>query len=100
LIDGGASGGEVPHHLRRDLGRVGRDALRSHAVIAGEDENPDIVEAGRIAPLPKPQPFDHLLEAAEAPRRLGQHACAASDRRRLSGMTAGKIETGRAKVGN
>jgi hypothetical protein len=100
LIDGGASGGEVPHHLRRDLGRVGRDALRGHAVIAGEDENPDLVEAGRVASLPKPEPFDHLLEAAKAARRLSQHAFAAGDRRRLGGMTAGKIETGRAKVGD
>src|SRR5262245_22187499 len=100
LIDGGAAGSEVPHHLRRDLGRVGRDALHGHAVIAGEDENLDLVEAGRITPLPKPEPFDHLLEAAEAPRGLGQHALAEGYTSGLFGMTAGEIETGRAKIGN
>ena len=100
LIDGGASGREVLNHLRRDRGRVSRDALCRHAVIAGEDENLDIGEARRVAPLPKPEPFDHLLEAPEAPRRLGQRALAARDRSGLIGMTAGKIETGRAEIGN
>ena len=27
LVDGGAAGGKIRHHLHRDLGRIGRDAL-------------------------------------------------------------------------
>ena len=74
--------------------------MRGHAVIAGEDENLDLVEAGRVFPLPKPKPFNRLLEAPEAPRRLGQHALAEGYARGLFGMTAGEIETGRAKIGD
>ena len=51
LVDGGAAGGEIRHHLRGDLGRIGRDALRRHAVIAGEHQDLDIGETRRaLAP--------------------------------------------------
>ena len=38
LVDRGAAGDEVLHHLRRDRGRIGRDAARRDAVIGGEHD--------------------------------------------------------------
>ena len=64
--------GEIRHHLRRDLGRIGGDALRGDAMIAGEDQDLDPVEARRVAALPGGEPGDGLLQAPQAAGRLGQ----------------------------
>ena len=95
LIDGGAPGGKICHHLRGDLGRIGGDALRGDAVIAGEHQDLDIAEPRWVAALPKRKPFDGRFEAAEAPWRLGELGFASRNRRRRFRVAAGKIETGR-----
>ncbi len=71
LVDRGAACGKVRHHLRGDRGRERRHALRRHAVIAGEHQDVDAVEPGRVPP-PFGQPRDDLFQPAEAARRLGQ----------------------------
>ena len=97
LIDGGAAGREIRHHLRGDLGRIGRDALRGDAVIAGKHQDLDIAEPRRVAPLPQRQPRHDLFEAAEALRRLGELGFAGGHLCGRFLMPAGKIETGRAQ---
>ena len=72
LVDGGPAGGEIRHHLARHLGRESRNALCHHAVIAGEHQNRDAVEPGRVAALPAGEPRDEFLQAPETARRLGQ----------------------------
>ena len=72
LIDGGAAGGKIRHHLRRDLGRIGGDAAPGHAVTAGKDQNIDALQPRRHMALPMGEPGDQILEPAEALRRLGQ----------------------------
>ena len=52
LVDRRTAGREVAHHLRRHLGRVGRDAVRDHAVVAGEHHHLDPVEPRCRAALP------------------------------------------------
>ncbi len=64
LIDRGAAGGEIRHHLRRHLGRIGRDASAGHAVIAGEDKNLHAVQSRRRVALPMRQPGDEIFEPA------------------------------------
>ena len=95
LIDGGAAGREIGDHLRGDLGRIGGDALRGDAVIAGKHQDLDIAEPRRVPPLPKREPLHGLFEPAEAPRRLGELGFARRNRRRRLRVAAGKIETGR-----
>ncbi len=56
LIDGGAAGGEIRHHLRGDPGGIGRHALRDHAVVAGEDEDLDAIEPRQRPALPAGKP--------------------------------------------
>ena len=82
LIDGGAAGGKIRHHLRRHLGRIGRHAEPGHAVIAGEHENLDALQSRRRMALPVREPGDEVFEAAEAARRLGQHGFALQPRPR------------------
>ena len=81
LIDGSAASLEIRHHLGGDRGGIGRDAARHHAMIAGEDQDRDIVEARRFAALPAPEPGGKLLEPAEASLRLGQARLAFGNRR-------------------
>ena len=99
LIDGGAAGGEVRHHLRGHLCRVGRHALRRHAVIAGEDEDLDRLEARRASALPAREPSDRLLETPQASRRLGEAPLARRDAGGRIVIARGQIEAGRAKIG-
>ena len=63
-------------------GRIGRHPLRDHAVIAGEDQHFDAVEPRHRAPLPAGEPHDHVFQASEAARRLGEHGVAARGRLR------------------
>ena len=99
LIDGGAAGGEVRHHLGGHLGRIGRDALRRHPVISREHENLDAIEPWWDSPLPLSKPRDRVLQSAETAGRLGQLRFA------LRGCKAGgricgrQIDTGRPQVG-
>ena len=83
LVDGGAAGGEIRHHLRGDLGRIGRDALRGHAVIAGEHQDLDSAEPRRVACPAKARAMHDRFEPAEAARRLGERRFAGRPRRRL-----------------
>jgi hypothetical protein len=99
LIDGRAADGEVCHHLRRYLGRIGRDAVPGDAVIAGKDKNFHLLQPRRYAALPMREPADEFFKTAQAARRLGQRRFAprhCGTRRR---MPARQIETGRAKRG-
>ena len=99
LIDRGAAGGEIRHHLRRDFGRIGRNALRGHAVIAGEDQNLDAVQPRRRVALPMRQPGDQIFEPAEAARRLGQGRFALGDRGACRRMPGRQVETDGAQIG-
>jgi hypothetical protein len=72
LVDRGATRPEIGDHLHCHLRREGRHALRRHAVIAGEDEHIDLIEARHLPPLPSREPGDHLLQQAQAAGWLGQ----------------------------
>src|SRR5262249_14707815 len=98
LVDGGAAGGKVRHHLRRDGGRKGRDALRGDAVIAGEYQHVDALEPGRAA-LPAREPGDQLLEPAEAAGRLGQLRLAGGDGGGSGLVARRQVEAGGAQGG-
>ena len=95
LVDGGAAGGEIRHHLRGDLGRIGGNAARGDAVIAGEDQDLDLVEPRRRVALPVREPGDELLEPAEAARRLGQRVLALGDGGARGRMPARQVEAER-----
>ena len=99
LIDRGAAGGKIRHHLHRDLGRIGGDALRGDAVIAGEHQHLDAVEPRRRVALPMRQEGDQILQPAEAFRRLGQHVLALGHRGARGRMAARQIEAGGAQIG-
>ncbi len=64
LVDGGSARRKVCHHLRGDLGRIGRDALRGDAMIAGKYQDLDIAKPRRAASLPQREPRHRLFEAA------------------------------------
>jgi hypothetical protein len=99
LIDGGAAGGEIRHHLRGHRGGIGGNAARGHAVIAGEDEDLDLVELRRRVALPVREPGDEFLEPAEAARRLGQRVFALGDGGARRQMPARQVEAERTQVG-
>jgi hypothetical protein len=73
LVDRRAAIGEVRHHLNRHFRRIGGNALRGHAVIAGEDDDLDPVELRHVATLPTGQPAGDVLKPAEASARLGEY---------------------------
>jgi adenosylcobinamide-GDP ribazoletransferase len=83
LIDRGAAGGKICHHLARDLGRIGGDALRHDTVIAGKHRDERPVEGGHVPALPAGEPGDQFFEPPERARRLCQLALAL--RHRLTG---------------
>jgi hypothetical protein len=82
--------------IARDLGRIAETPCR-HPVIAGKNEDLDLIETRRAPPLPKAEPGNRLFEAPEAARRLGQRTFAAGHGRRGFGVASGKIETSRAQ---
>ena len=92
LVHRGAAGDEVLHHLRRDRGRIGRDAARRDAVIGGENDGAGMVEARRVPTLPGREPGRQLFEPAERAGRLGQLAFAG--RRGGAGIEIGSRQMG------
>ena len=79
LVDGSTAGSEIGDHLHRHFGRVGRHALSGYAMIAGEDDDLDLVEPRHLAALPAAEPGGDFFELAEAAARLGQRVLAAGD---------------------
>ena len=70
-VDRGATGHEVRDHLGRDVGRVGRDALRRRRGRRPRRRSP--ADDGRVRPAGDAGQLDHeLLEAAQAAGRLRQ----------------------------
>ncbi|MNR03671.1 hypothetical protein D3C85_1195800 [compost metagenome] len=70
--DGGATADEVMQHLPGHCLRVGRDTLGDHAVIAGKDCDPDLLNAGLELALQAGQLHRQLLQAAQRASRFGQ----------------------------
>ena len=96
LVDGGAAGGEIRHHLCGHRLRIGGDAAVRHAVIAGKDRDRDALQprqfaAPASAPARSPalrggRGFPAALSGFAAggrrPRLLARHPRASRDRRR------------------
>ena len=97
LIDRGAAGGKVRHHLRRYFGRIGGDAAFGDAMIAGEHHNLDLLQSRRRAPLPVREPADQVFQPAQTARRLGQRRLAARHSGARRRNATRQIETGGAK---
>jgi hypothetical protein len=76
LVDRTAAGDEVLHHLRRHIGRIGRDSARRDAMIAGKNADPRAVGARRVTALPQAHPAGDFLQPAERSGGLGQLALA------------------------
>ena len=87
LVHRRAAGDEVLHHLRRHRRRIGRDAARGDAVIAGEDAGARMIEPRRVAALPGGEPMRQFLQAPERAGRLGELALA--QHRRGAGLEIG-----------
>ena len=98
LIDRGAACREIRHHLRGDGGRKGRNAVRRHAVVAGEHQNVDPVEPRRVA-APLREPGDDLLQPAEAAGRLGQLGLARHHGGGGGAVAVRQVEACRAQLG-
>ena len=96
LVDRGAAGDEVLHHLRGDRGRIGRNAARGHTVVAGKDQGAGMVEPRRVARLPGRKPDRQLLEPAERAGRLGQLRLAQG--RRGAGLEIGARQMGQQRA--
>ncbi len=82
LVDGRTADCEIRHHLCGDRLRIGRDAARRDAMIAGKDRNGDALEPRNFAALPARQPYGKLFETAKASRRLCQRLLPARRRPR------------------
>ena len=74
--------GEIRHHRDRHLLRIGRDALRSDAVVAGEDDDRRTIGARLFGVLQAREINSERLQPAERAGRLGELALAR--RRRLA----------------
>ena len=98
LVDGSAAGSKVRHHLRGDSLRIGGDAARSDAVIAGEHGDRDAIEPRIFARLPLRQPDREFFEAAEAARRFCQILLALCGHIGESLFAAGQVATEGADV--
>ncbi len=72
LVHRRPAGDEVLHHLRRHLRRIGGDAARGDAVVAGEDRDARALHGGFGPPLPGGQPDRDLLQPAERTGGLGE----------------------------
>ena len=98
LVDGRAAAGKIRHHLRGDGRRIGRDAARGNAVIAGEHGDGDAIQPRRFPALPLRQPDREFFEPAEAARRLCQILLAARGHVSESPLAAGQVATEGADV--
>ncbi len=96
LVDRGAAGRKVRHHLRRDSGRKGRNAVHGDPVIAGEHQHVDVLDPRRIA-APSGEPGDHLLQPAETAGRLGQLGLPRHHGRRRRTVAFGQLKAGLAQ---
>ena len=95
LVDGGAAGREIGHHLRRHFRGKGRNAARGDAVRAGKDDDFDLVQPRHCAALPAGQPGGELLEPAEAALRLGQRVLAGKCGGSLPVAAGRQVQAGR-----
>ena len=98
LVDGRTACGKIRHHLRGDGLRIGRDAARGDAVIAGEDGDGDALQKRLLAALPLRQPDREFFEAAEAARRLCQILLPLCGHVSESPIAAGQVATEGADV--
>ena len=96
LVDRRTAGDEVLHHLRRDRGRIGRNAARGDAVVAGKDQGAGMVEPRRVPRLPGREPDRQLLEPAERAGRLGQLRL--TQGRRGAGLEIGARQMGQQRA--
>jgi hypothetical protein len=93
LVDGRAAACEIRHHLCGDRLRIGRDAARRHAMIAGKDRDGDALEFWNFAALPARQPYGKLFKAAKTFRRFCQCLLAESGGVGRGGVAIGQIAT-------
>ena len=93
LVDRGAAGGEIRHHLRCHRGGICGYALRRYAVIAGEHEDVDMIEPRHAASLPLREPSDHVFEPPQAAGRLGELALTLERERGGAGISGRQVET-------
>jgi hypothetical protein len=87
LVDGGAAGLKVRHHLNRHFGRKRRHAARRYPVIAGEDQGLDMVGGRWVPALPTGRPGRQRLQPRQRPGRLGKLRLARM--RRIDGRLVG-----------
>ena len=80
LVDRRAAGGEILEHGAGDGRRIGRDALGDDAMVAGENRDERPLDHRHRLVLPDREPFDDLLEAAEAAGGLRQLRVAGAHR--------------------
>ena len=79
LIDGRSAPFEIGHHLCRDALRIGIYALRTDAVIPGENERLNHVQARHSSSLPSRQKLDKLFQPAQRSHLCGARRHTASD---------------------
>ena len=70
--DGGAAGEEVLDHLRRDLARVGRHALRRQTMVGREDDELRRGQLRRVGALDQADLHGQRFEPTERAARLGE----------------------------
>ena len=83
-VDRGTARGEVEHHLRRDLLRIGGDALRGDTMVAGRHHDSRL-ERQRHGAADRGDPAAELLEPPEAAARLRLSVVCVL-RRRIGGL--------------
>ena len=100
LIDCGAARGEICHHLRRYLGRIGGDTPSRHTVRPREHQHLDVIEARRTSPLPLRKPRDEILETSKAASRLRELGLVIGHGRGSSSIARWQVEAGRPEFGD
>jgi hypothetical protein len=75
LVDGGAAGGEIRHHLFGHRLRVGGDAAVRHAMIAGKDRDGDALQPRQLAGLPAREPDSQLFGRPRLPGGFVRFCC-------------------------
>ena len=72
LIDRGTAAHKIRHHLFRDDLRVGRDASRHHAMVAGKNGDGRMPQGGNFTSLPVRHPCGQLFKSTKTSRRFGE----------------------------